>query len=273
MAEKTLLDISSENFDSFLINNAKNAHANAKEELPIDFSFKLYKAGGKLNQKFAAKLNVLQKLYVLWKALGKRVYIVIEDENQGITPGGFMEVLKANKKRDYGSERVKEFVGDANFVLADKQLSDAISYLNNLCHSPAYRYLSRVKNQPVNQTTQYREQMSYVAKFLAFYESNKKKWVLETGVTIPEFFVLLYTYHGREVLGSEMYRSFYKRSYQSSPAKIKTAFGSLQHKGYLRKTGIGRGALLSITALGVDLMNGILTKYAIKLLEMEFGTQ
>lgn len=262
MAEKTLLDIQSENFDSFFINNSKEASTSAKESLPIDIKFRLYKAAGQLNQKFAVKLTAIEKLFMLWKAFNKRIYIVVEDEKNGMTINQFFEMQAGIKKLEYGQQKTG-LVAKAHFLLADKQLSDTFAYLNDLCHSPAYNYLNKSKNQPKNPSTEYRERMNYISKFLTYYESNKKKWVSETGISIPEFLVLIYTYHGKEVNGAEMYKNVYKRAYQSSPTKIKAAFRSLQHKGYIKKFGITSASKMQITSLGVDAVNGILNKYVL----------
>lgn len=262
MAEKTLLDMSGENFDAYFIKQAKETTFASRESLPKDITFRLFKTGGQLNEKFAVNLGFLGKIFVLWKALRKRVYIIVEDEQNGLSPGQFFEMQKSIKKRDYSGESVNGFT-NAIFVLGGKELCDSFSYLNNLCNSGAYNYLTKTKNQPKNPTTEYRDRMNYIVRFLLFYESQKKKWVAETQITIPEFLVLLFTYQGKEVPGALMYRDVLKRAYQSSPKKIKLAFSVLQSKGMLKKSGMTSGAMMQITPLGVEIVNKILSKYAL----------
>lgn len=262
MAEKTLLDMSSENFDAYFIKQAKETSYSSREELPRDISSRLFKSGGQLNEKFAVNLGVLGKIFVLWKALRKRVYIVVEDEQNGMTPGQFLEMQKGIKKRDYSAESVSG-ISHGVFVLANKELSESFSYLNRLNNSGAYNYLTKTKNQPPNPTTEYKDRMNYITRFLLYYESQKKKWVAETQITIPEFLVLLFTYQGKEVPGAIMYKDVLKRAYQSSPKKIKLAFSVLQAKGMLKKSGMTSGAMMQITPLGIDAVNRILSKYAL----------
>jgi hypothetical protein len=262
MAEKTLLDIQSENFDSFFIKNAKETSYTDRESLPRYITSRLFKAGGKLNEKFAVNLGFLGKIFVLWKALRKRVYIVVEDEHNGMTPGQFIEMQKALKRGDYSSYQASGLT-QGIFVLAGKELSDSFSYLNNLSNSGAYNYLTKSKNQPKNPTTEYRDRMSYIVRFIVYYESNKKKWVSETGINMPEFLVLIALYHGQAMPGAEIYKGVFKRAYQSSPNRIKAAFGTLQFKGFITKSGLTNGAKMQITGLGTDAVNRILNKYAI----------
>lgn len=262
MAEKTLFDMSSENFDAYFIKQSKETTYANREILPRDLSSRLFKEAGQLNEKHAVNIGFLAKIYVLWKALRKRIYIVVEDHQNGMTPGQFIEMQKAMKSRDYSVESVAGITHGV-FVLADKELSDSFSYLNRLDNSGAYNYLTKTKNQPSNHTTEYRDRMNYITRFLLHYESQKKKWVSETQITIPEFLVLLFTYQGKEVPGSIMYRDVLKRAYQSSPKKIKLAFSVLQSKGMLKKSGMTSGAMMQITPLGVDMVNRILSKYAL----------
>lgn len=262
MAEKTLFDMSSENFDAYFIKQAKETTYAGRDVLPRDVSSRLFKSGGQLNEKFAVNLGFLGKIYVLWKALRKKVYIIVEDEQSGLTPGQFLELQKAVKKRDYSAESVHGFT-NAIFLLGNKELCDGFAYLNNLCNSGAYNYLTKTKNQPPNPTTEYRDRMNYIVRFLLFYESQKKKWVSEMQITVPEFLVLLFTYQGKEVPGAVMYKDVLKRAYQSSPRKIKEAFSTLQAKGLLKKSGMTSGAMMQITPLGVDMVNRILSKYAL----------
>jgi hypothetical protein len=154
-------------------------------------------------------------------------------------------------------------IAEGMFITGNKELCDSFAYLNTLSMSGAYSYLKRAKNPIPNKTAEFKTQMQYIAKVFSFYEGNKKKWVAAHGLAIPEFLVLLYTYHGKEVVGAEMYKDVYRQAYQSSPTRIKTAFGTLQSKGYLKKTGSGKGAKMQITPLGVDITTTILTKYAV----------
>lgn len=264
MPNKTLFDLSSENLDLFFCHELEKISPQAKSELPKDIAFKLYRGGGKLNTKSTSKLSFLAKLYVLWKCLNKRWWLVIEDENQGITPGQFMELRKLYKKRDYGTDQGNVLTSYGTMVLANKELGESLSYLNNLSNSPAYNYLMGGKNKVDNETEAYSTRMRYIVSTLMFYEARKKTWVAETGITIPEWLVLLYLYSkDTETLGSPIYKDAFKRAYQSSPHKLQQCFAVLQGKKMVQKTGEKRAARLRITALGKETIDRILTKYVL----------
>lgn len=261
--QKTLFDIDCEALDLFFSHEIEKISPMAKEELPRDVAFKLFRGGGKFNTNSTSKLGFIAKLYVLWKALNKRWWIVIEDEERGMTPGQFMELRKAYRKRDYGIDQARALMLSGSLVLANKELSECFSYLNRLSTSPAYNYLLGGKNKVNNHTEDWMRKMRYIANVFAYYESQKKVWVAGMGVSVPEWLILLYLYPKGAVNGAPIYKEFYKRAYQSSPTKLVRSFSVLQRKGYIEKTGSTKLAEFNITALGIDTVNTILTKYAL----------
>lgn len=249
----TRFNIECENFDLYFEKLVPTIGSAAKEGLPRDVLYKMRRK----------KLGFIGKLFILWKCLRKRWWIVVEEEEGGLTIEQFVELREAVKRRDYGVPKAEGYVSTGMFVTATKELADSFEYLNRLSNSPAYNYIQRAKNKIPNNTAQWNEQMKFIVRMLAFYESKKKTWVEEKGIMIPDFLVLLYCYCGDEVKGSDMYGSFYKRAYQSSPRKIKVAFMTLQGRGYLKKIGNTSTAKWQITPLGKELINSILTKYAL----------
>lgn len=261
--QKTLFDIDCEALDIFFDHEMGKISSTAKAELPRDVAFKLFRGGGKLNTKSTSKLGFIAKLYVLWKALNKRWWIVIEDEERGMTPGQFMELRKAYRKRDYGLDQARALMASGSLVLANKELGNACSYLNQLSVSPAYNYLVKAKNTPTNKVDKSEQELAYIAKFITFYEGQKKNLVANMGLVMPEFYVLLCLYDGNEVSGNQIYQSRFKRAYQSSPGKIRLAFSTLQSRGFIIKHGRTRGATLQITASGKETIRQCLIKYAV----------
>jgi len=263
MSEKTLFDLSAENFDYYFANELNKISPESKDSLPEDVSFKIFRGGGKQNTTSTSKLGFIAKLFILWKALNKRWFLLVEDEENGLSTDDFLALRAAQKKRDYKFGTTQWLVSSGTFVLASKELSDSFAYLNRLSLSPSYNFLTKAKNKSSNGAAEWSKQMEYICNFIMTYEANKKRWVADYGISMPEWLVLIYLYHGKEVVGSPIYKSVYKRAYQSSPTKLRRCFGVLQSKGLMQKTGEGNGARLSITPLGKDIVNTILTKYAI----------
>lgn len=259
-------DISSENFDLFFLATVSEMTAEVKESIPTDFLLKLFSRHGSVNPDKIAKLNFLARLYYLWK-MKSRFYLVIEGENGGIRHEDFVQMREHIKHRDFGMDRAKEMEFD--FVVGGKEFMETLEHLNKVSASPAYNFLMKKKAQgkwklKLNKTTERVDQMTAIVQFISNWEGHKKKWVEATGVTVPEFLVLIYCYHGRDVVGSEIYKGVFKRAYQSSPNAIKKSFCILQTKGFLKRTGIKAGAKMSITPMGKEMVNSIINKYALK---------
>lgn len=263
MPNKSIFDISCENLDLYFDRHLPLLTPEAKDGLPRDIIFKIFRKGGVYNSKSTSKLSFLAKLYILFRSLRKRWYLVIEDEENGIGLDQFKDLNKTIKAREYSVPDAERFVSTGSLILANKELSETFSYLNKLGMSSAANYLLKTKNPIKNPTTESDKQTQYVVKFLIHWESIKKDVVSKTGMNMPELYVLMALYHGRETVGATFYKELFKRAYQSSPAKIKLAFGSLQQRGFIQKHGIGRGAKLQITALGKDAIRGIFDKYLI----------
>lgn len=260
MANKTILDIGCENFDLFFDRQMNTITPEAKDSLPRDLSFKLFRGGGKWNSQSTNRLGFLAKIFVLIKALRKRWFLIVEDEENGISIEQFE---KMQKDREYSVHAAEDLRLQGGFVLGSKELMDYFHYLNQLSTSPAYNFLLRNKNISPNKVEEANREVAYIVKFIAFWESNKKSIVADVGVSIPEIYVLLCLFDGKEALGADIYNTRFKRAYQSSPGKIKISFGTLQAKKYIIKFGQGKGARMQITALGRDILRGILQKYAI----------
>lgn len=260
--KKTLFDLDGgENFDLFFANLLPHINPIAKEAIPKDISFKLFRNGGDVNPKNTSKLGFIAKLYILWRCLRKRWWIVVEDEENGLSIEDFVKLREAIKKRDYGTERADDLVSSGTFVTGSKELSNAFSYLNYLSASPAYNYLVKGKNKIPNKSAEHERHIQYLFRFLSFYESQKKKFVSDTGISIPEFYVLAATYHGKEMKSSLLHTDIYKRAYQSNPSRIKAAVRSLCGRGYMEKFGSTNNSVVRITTLGKDAIRQISAKY------------
>lgn len=261
MSQKTLFDADSEEFQMYFAHEMESISTTAKADIPKDVAFKLFRGGGKVDTKSTSKLSFLAKLYILWKCLNKRWWVLIEDEQNGITPGQFMELRKAYKRKDYGTERAAVLKSYGSFVLADKELATTLTYLNRLSSSGAYNYLIKAKNSPKSKSAEDDKERTYIAKFLANYDAQKKTMVTNCKLTVPEFYVLITLYDGKPIEGVSLYKEKFKRAYQSSPSKIKLAFGTLQSRGLVAKNGTTRGSTLQITSSGKELLNSIFEKY------------
>lgn len=264
MAGKWKWDINSDNFDLFFQSIVDGISDQQREELPPDVSYNIFRKGHKALSTSTSKLPFLAKLYVIWKAFKGEFFIVVRSKDGGVTADEFTEMLSLKKTRDYDKEYAKNMlISNGTFVQGNMELCDSLSYLNKLSASPAYKLILKSKNTKPTKLQEYRQQMNYIANMLCFYEGNKKKWVMSTGINVAEWYILIALYNGREAPSSPLYKEVFKYSYNSGVAQVKKAFGTLQKKGYIEKFGQIKGVNLKITPHGRDLVNQIMSKYVI----------
>lgn len=263
MIGKTRYDISCENFDYYFAHELAKITPQAKDGLPRDLIFKIFRKGGEVNTTSTSKLGFIAKLFLLVKSLRKRFYVVIEDEQAGIKMEDFKNIPRLLKERDLGADNAGNLVARGGFILAGREVCNALQYLNNLSASPSYNYLLKTKNAVPNPTTEADKAVIGVTKFLIHYENCKKEMISQTGLSMPEFYVLMFLYRGGEIKSSLLYHDIFRRAYQSSPTKVKTAFGTLQQRGYITKYGNTSKTFIEITALGRSFFRGIMDKYVL----------
>lgn len=265
MPDKTKWNISNDNFDHYFHRLSALMTEKQRELLPKDLYFKLFKRGGAYDTTSTNKLLFLAKSFILLKALRKRMIIMFEDDAEGMDEEEYFKYKKLLSKRQFSSHSAENIIEDAIFVLGNKELFDTHSKLNELSCSPAYNYLTKAKNPIPNKVTESRQHQDYVARFLVNYESNRKRIHMNSGLGITEWLTLLTMYHGNDVLGSIIYKTTYKHSFNSSSTKIKVAFGTLEAKGYIEKFGKSRGMKMRITPLGREKCTEIMTRYIINI--------
>lgn len=263
MSFKTRFDIFSQNFDYFFARKVGDLSQPQQEMIPKDIQFKLFRKGGIFNAQSSNKLSFLAKLFILIRCCRMKWVLIVEDQEEGLGPSDFFDLKSRFRKEKYTLTNAEVLEAGGFFCLGNKDLMDTFSNLNSLSTSPAYNYLCKVKNMPPNSVAQWKDEMSYIIRFLMNYESNKKKIVMQLGLTVAEIYTLFYLYDGDEKIASEVYKGPYRYAYNASRAQIQAGFVTLQSSGAIEKLGFKKGARLKITALGSSLVDDILTKYLI----------
>lgn len=254
-------DIDSENFNLFFEQQLQNLNENSKTLLPKDVLFKLFKKGGNNSDTSTSRLRGIEKIYVLWKALNFDCAIVLLNQKDGIGADDFNKIMK-HYSPNKGTEDSNKI--SSSFILADKELSETIAEINKRNNSPAYKYAIGAKNNK-SKNGNWKVQANYLTRLLANYEANKKRWVMDTGLTIPEWYVLIYLYDSRPHTCSIIYKEYYRHAYTAGAGQIRGGFSLLQKKGLIIKKGVTKGATFQITALGSDMVNDILAKYVLNI--------
>lgn len=259
---RSTFNIETDNFELYFEKQLATITEAGREAIPKELSL-MFHADGSLRHTFIRKMDYQAKLWVLWRCLKKRVWIVVENEETGIGLEEFTKLREAVKRRDYGAKKANELTVRAEFFTGNKELGDMFDYLRQLSASPAYNYLNKYKNFKPTKTGTHVREMNYIVRFLRHFDSNKKKFVIENHLSVPEWYVLISLYDQEFALGAKIYNDTFKKAYHSSPRKIKLAFRTLQTRGYILKHGVNKGARFQITPMGRDLVNSILVKYVL----------
>ena len=258
----TKIDIRSENFDLYFYHELEKVPNERKEQIPKSLAQIIWGVGGQIKPKNIKHLNIFHRLYLLVKLCNKNFTVVVSDDEHGVKD---MEAFnKLQKKKDFTISTGEEQFEAGRFILGGKELMSSLNYLNHVCHSPAYNYVVKLKGESIpHPGNDFNKQIKYLARVFKSWESQKKLWVNEFGLQMPEIYVLLTLYVDGELVGARIYQDIFRRAYQSGHSKIKLAFRTLQAKGMIERNGIKRGASMRITATGVDLIHKIIMKYAV----------
>lgn len=258
------IDVMHENFDLFFSNQIKVLTEYQKGKIPKELLSKLYKGGDEFNPRNTSQLSVLERLLILNKALNKRIFISIEDES-GISLEEYQKARSDFKKLPVNNGEIDNEL-TATFFLSNKELADGFQYLNEQCTSPMYNYLHRIKNIARSKIKKFKEQSKFIMNTFVNYEAGKKMMLIKCGLNMPELLVMMYLYgNGGYTKTAHLHQEVFKYCFQSSPRRIKQAFGSLQSKGYVSKRGNTITSEMSITELGKEKMLDIVEKYLSKL--------
>jgi DNA-binding MarR family transcriptional regulator len=265
MPDKTRWGLENENFNFYFHKLTALMTEAQREALPRDLYFKLFKRGGAYDTTSSNKLTFLAKLFILIKALRKRVIIMVEDDNEGMDEEEYFQYKALLSKRKIPTEVISNLVEDAVFVLGNKELFSTYSALNQASCGPAYNYMIKAKNEASSKVEGFCEAQDFVPKFITNYESNRKRIHMNSGLNMSEWLVLIALYHGREIQSSVLYNDIYKHSFNSSKTKIKVAYGTLEMRGYIEKIGQWKWMKIRITPLGRDKITEIITKRLISI--------
>jgi hypothetical protein len=254
---KLKIDIVNENLNFYFANQCADIGDLEKSKIPYTWLAKMFRANGRFNVT-ADKLPGLVKLYILAKAINKKIYIVIDDEN-GVGIDDFLLLKKAEKTTFAQDAEALQI--NASFILGNKELIDGISYLNNLSNSSIYNYLTKSKNTAPSQISDWRLRMNYISKVISHYEGRKKKFLVENGITMQEWYILTYLCDGKDYPFKTLYHDVYKNGIAVSIPKMLTGLTQLRNKGYAEKVGVNKGSVVRITPLGRELAEKIIHKY------------
>lgn len=253
-------DISSPQFTDYFSEQIKNLTQEQRNDIPKDLKIKI-----KIDSEDGYThtiYNLLQQLYVLYRVLNKRCYIVVEDEENGISVDEFL-ALDKEKFDKVNDENAKKLYTKAAFILGARDLINSFHYLNLLSYSPAYSYFLKLKNIRSTKYHHQEQSVKYICNLISMYEGRKKLITRNLGITTPEWYVMLLFADGMERGAAFAYKDRYHNAYNSSRKQISVAIKKLVDKGILQRFSKNKGATYILTPYGFDKLFEILGKYVV----------
>jgi hypothetical protein len=259
-------DLDSQNFDLFFQKQLEGKELDTESGLPNDILFKLHQGGGNSESYSTSKMSGFEKMFVLWKLLGKQIFVAVEDDEEGIGIEEYIKIKNRNKKTPpqvFSDNGTLHF--PVTFIKSNKELSESFSYYNLFCNSPFYRYALAIRNKSPHKLAKWKKEMRYLTRLLLNYESTKLKACSSLGLAVAEIYVLLYLYDEEEKQATPLYKEMLYKSHGAGTRQTKAAFVRLRNSGLILKTGETRYTKFKITPLGLEKINTYIKKYVANL--------
>lgn len=234
-----------------------------KRKLPDDILSKVFRNG---KEGSAEGLLLFEIFYLLEIAFNKSVILLVQDNEAGMTFADLKQVKQARKGKVNNSE-VFECVKDKGmFVLGGKNLMEDMVYLNNMYTTGIYQLIkTNIPNTDHAKNKKFVEAREAFQKTLAFlknYEANKGKVAKIYGLTMPEWYALMY--FSEERYAYDFYNKDFTYAYNSSRINLFKGMQRIFKLGYLIQKKVGKKDKYILSAKGMDLLNKIFDNILLK---------
>lgn len=253
-------DLEVDNFSRLFSLQVSKMTEEQKKKLPTEILAKLFKIDGLPTER---RMNFLLRLFILYQALDKQIYLLLLDDEKGLGIEDFSRFQKEQKRRRYSQEAGEHYLSKGMMVFGKKDLIEYVSYLNYLSTSPIYKYLLSIKKSKSSRSPETSKEFSYVCNFLINYEGSKKKIARQENINVPDLYVLYYLSDGREKTATPAYVEVFRNCANASRKQILNAFKKLTSIGYIEATGKARATTYRISPSGKELLYRIIYKYMI----------
>lgn len=255
-------DVESPNFDRLFFSELEKINEEQMGRLPNELAFKVFKEGGPEIK----GLNFLQKLYIWNVAFRRPIMIVIDGEGEDervLSIDDFTTALKAERGQVKARVVGEDLWSTASFVSGGNDLVQALGFQQLVCATDIHKVVAplakRGGQMKLSRFEEWRMSMNYLVKMQANYEANKRRMVMDFGITAPEWYALIHFYDG-EKSGSSFYKDRFKYALQCSTTNMKKALTKLCSYQFLYTRGKTKKKLYSISPSGRDMVHKIFDK-------------
>lgn len=250
-------EVKSEALDLYFISEIQKLPELVLRQIPLSISFKYKK---NMNPNDVRNVSFAQKLWVLHTFCHKKVFVVAQDEECGLSLEEFCQAA-AQASKDVRSEdavvlkaeKVGLYVGAAEDVVS------SVSALHLLCNSPVYKYIKKLSSVggkiEESDYDRKRDVLSSVSSFLYNYEIAKRRLEKSKSFSPEKLFILFHYADGSLKPLSSLYKT-------PSLLGQKTALrlmSEMMIDRWFIQDGKGKGVCYRITTLGQHELDNILS--------------
>jgi hypothetical protein len=208
-------------------------------------------------------LSLTEKMHILSVGFGDNVLIVVQNNEEGITPKVFSDTVKAAAGHLNNSVLLDKVISKGIFVQGDRQVMDALIYLNHIETSDIYNLFKlnhpKRKGSREKKFDEKMQILSEVVDYMLQYESVKRRVLDLYRLNVPKLYGLLFFYK-KERLCKDFYDRKFKYAYCKTRSELSRALAEMYRAGLLNKRGTTRELKYSITSKGIDLLIKVLNK-------------
>ncbi len=261
---KKPFEIYNEHFSNYVTSLVMDMTDAQRAALPYSISKKAFLQSGFRSDRLT--FGELSQLAIT--AFNKRIVILVDsDDDSATTIDTLKDALLVQRRKKPLHEVAEKMQTDAMFVLADRELIEATLSLRLVAQSQVWRHLlTKAKKLPkAGKNIGFRERRAVIkamASLLCKYDSLKAVLPGEFGVSLAEWYALLFFFEGEKTPGE--YRRMFKSTPGGKRGNLKKATQRLTRVGLLAGRGRARTQVYSLTAKGDELVIRVLERLFIQ---------
>lgn len=252
-------DFYSENFENYFKSKIESITEAQKNKLPDSLKYKIFKN----KEIVCSMLSFKEKVYVLNICFDANVVIHINDPGVELGAEDFKTIEDTQRGKVTNTELLQSPKIQSGFVMGDRNLFQAMTYLNHMYTSEIYTLFRKIKvsdrSKKDKNYARGKEVVAGVTDLILKHEQYKKKIIMEFNITPQELYALLYFSTG-EKFGKHFAQRDFKFAFNSTGRMLTGTIKNLTDKGYLNRRGKTSHYRYTLTAKGQDLLNKIISR-------------
>jgi hypothetical protein len=252
-------DFYCENFETYFRDRMEGITAAQKALLPQDIKNKLFRGKEKLNNLLSFK----EKVYILSTCFGSKVQIYVYDEDKEFRDKDYSAITKSQGGDLTHSELLETPHVKAGFIMSDKILHQAITYMSHIYTSKIYTLLRPInvfkRTRKEVKIIRAKEVITFITEIILKHEQYKKSVMMEFNLTPQKLYSLLYFANG-EKFGKDFFNRDFTHAFNCNARRLQGTVKTMYDEGLLHRRGINTAYKYTLTSKGHTILQGVISK-------------